>query len=361
MTRILVVIQPLFLISVFAVFLVTDNAISWTFRADFEKLENGSYAQGASGFHNCGSTTTVTSSLAHSGQKAARFKWIYPEWTYSSDTIGFDHDEYMIYDSAGGFGTAGGAKMFRVIGSSSNDGIFYGKGSPDAFHIFLHHGYNAQPVTELPGRTITIMHGNEGFTSCRGEITYPSSTVTERISEDTEVWARAYFYFQSPWSWACAPAIKVLRIVNLRHSDGSAGGLISVYSDRFGRIRLSNEPGGVAYSCSDVFDLDRWQCIEIYVKLSTEAGVIRIWKDGNLIIEDTSRLTVKEVTDYATNAWFMSWWNGGPTQQQNNYVDDVIITTDRPKNEDRYGNSFIGLKHILESPSNLKIIQSQDE
>ena len=337
-----------------------SNVRCWIFGADFETIKEGSLAQGNSGFSSCGSKTTVTSSVVHSGMKAARFEWIYPEWSHISNTIGFDDEQCLIYDTSGGLSSAGAWRLFKVSGSAANDGHFCGYSTPGEFQIALHPGFG-RPKTELAGKRITLSHGSPGFKTCRGEVGYRVLDASETISEGSQLWARAYYYFQSPWNWSCAPGIKILRSAHLIHTDESAAGMISVYADNAGRITLSNEPAGLQYHRDHSFDLDRWQCIEIYVKLSAELGIIRIWKDGILIIEDATAPTMMDSSDYAVNAWFMGWWNGGVTQFQINYIDDILITTELPDSSDMHGNPFIGPKVKVLPPTNLNVIIPSDE
>jgi hypothetical protein len=179
--------------------------------------------------------------------------------------------------------------------------------------------------------------GSDGWASTMGSINYPS-----KLSEGSEVWARGYFYFSSPWSWSCSPVVKVLRGVHVAHSNGSNVGYLSVFADGGGNILLSNEIGDVQLSTGVRFDLDRWQCIEMYTKLSATNPIFRIWKDGNLIYEDTRSKTLSSSSDYADFAYIMSYWNGGSPRDQVQYVDSFVITTDRPSSADNKGNLMVG-------------------
>ncbi|HAR44471.1 MAG TPA: hypothetical protein DCS07_17875 [Bdellovibrionales bacterium] len=174
-----------------------------------------------------------------------------------------------------------------------------------------------------------------------GLLYYPST-----VGNGTEVWARGYYYFASPWSWANASggyrAIKLLRGI------GTSNGFLSVFSDTNGVIQLSNEPGDEqTYTSPDspgapLYEKDKWQCIEMYVKLSATQGAFRIWKNGVLVQEDMNTKTLRNASDSATNAYFMSNWNDTVVQAQTMYMDDVVVTTDRPTKVDAKGNPMIG-------------------
>ena len=65
---------------------------------------------------------------------------------------------------------------------------------------------------------------------------------------------------------------------------------------------------------------------------------------GDVVVEklnfNTASLTGAEVMNFA---YVMSYWNGGAPQNQTQYIDDVIISTDRPVDQDTQGNPVIGL------------------
>lgn len=183
---------------------------------------------------------------------------------------------------------------------------------------------------------------------------FPVFDKTVPLSEGQEIWARGYFYFASPWSFTATPVVKVMRIHVANASGGNvgwhsieAGGVLNgdngtLNANRLGYILSSNEPISRQASTGEMFDIDRWQCMEIYVKLSTTTPVTRIWKDGKLIYENKSDKTLSSSTDYANSVVVMSYWNGGAPQNQIEYVDDIIVTTDTPHSKDSAGNAMIG-------------------
>jgi hypothetical protein len=192
---------------------------------------------------------------------------------------------------------------------------------------------------------MTWPKGNEGWGVAHGEFTYPSV-----VTNGGEVWARGNFYFATPWSWACSPVVKVLRGVHVSTSSGSNIGYLSVFADSDGNILLSNEPGDAQISTGVKFDLNAWQTIEMYVKLSTSDPIFRIWKNGSLIYESRSQTTLGSSTNRADLAYIMTNWNGGAPQSQVQYIDDLIITTDKPVQVDSKGNPMIGSSNVVSTP-----------
>ena len=162
------------------------------------------------------------------------------------------------------------------------------------------------------------------------------------LGEGDELWARGYFYFKSPWSWTCSPVIKILRGARVKTGSGDHIGYLSIFSNTNGTILLSNEVHATQPGTGANFDLDRWQIIEMYIKFSTMAPIFRIWKDGVLIIEDQTYRTLNNTTDVADFSYIFTYWNGNVPQDQVNYIDDFVFTTDRPSNQDDHGNYMIG-------------------
>lgn len=182
--------------------------------------------------------------------------------------------------------------------------------------------------------------GSEGWGVAHGEIIYP-----QRVTNEQEIWARGYYYFSSPWSFAAKPVSKILRI-HIANSLGNHVGYHSVLAGgdigTLGHILPSNEVSEARLDTGVLFDIDEWQCIEIYLKLSPNNPITRIWKNGILIYENIKRPTLKSTTDYADFSYILSYWNGGAPQNQIMYVDDFIITTTKPSKFDSKKNSMIG-------------------
>jgi len=187
--------------------------------------------------------------------------------------------------------------------------------------------------------------GSDGWGSVHGSFPFP-----QRVTNDQEIWARGYYYFSSPWSFVSTPVFKILRIhianasgKNVGYHSVLAGGIKNPWPDNtLGYILASNEITPSQPNTGVRFDIDKWQCIELYVKLSISQPVMRIWKNGIMIYEDKKRPTIKSATDYADFSYIMTYWNGGAPQDQTQYVDEFIITTDKPSQVDSKGNAMIG-------------------
>lgn len=194
-----------------------------------------------------------------------------------------------------------------------------------------------------------LVTNGTGFATTTGVVGVP-----ETVTEGNDVWARGYFYFPVGWDWTCDPVIKILR-VHVVDAVGSNVGHVSVFGHSTGIIRYSNEVSGPIFNTSTLFDIGAWQTIEIYVHTSTTSPIVRIWKNGVLIYEATTDATLSATDDYVENVFFMSYWNGGVTVDQQQYIDDVQITNNQPNNQDAAGNYMIGPSDWNSTPARVVV------
>jgi len=189
--------------------------------------------------------------------------------------------------------------------------------------------------------------GSAGSDTTGGEINYPT-----QLSSGSEIWGRFYLYTPSPPAWQWNSIVKVFRLAHL------PGGYISIFN-YYGSnsIALSNELDAQVNherATGYQFDYNKWQCLEMYIKFSKTNGIIRIWKDGILIREENQTRTtdnppfyhgyqtISSDSDLANYALVWTYWNNGAPQNQDAWVDDIVITTDTPTNRDAYGHPMIG-------------------
>jgi hypothetical protein len=203
------------------------------------------------------------------------------------------------------------------------------------------------PHTGTKSARIEWVQGSVGWAEAGGSVIYHP---VGPLSEGSEVWLRTYFYMKSPWDWTSDPASKLLRI-HVEDVNNSNTGYHSLYIDPVGRLQLSNEPADEQTYSKDPqlqLSVDRWQSIEYYLKLSTTTPVFRIWKEGVMVMEDTTTPTLQKTTDSADFTYIRTYWNGGSPINQVEYMDDLVIftklptETDRPANQDAAGNYMVG-------------------
>lgn len=97
-------------------------------------------------------------------------------------------------------------------------------------------------------------------------------------------------------------------------------------------------------SSSMVVSKNTWETYEVYVKFSATAGkgIYRVWKNGKLYYENTKWPTLASSADQSDYALLFTYWNGNAPQSQALFVDDLIVTNEKPANKDSVGNAYIG-------------------
>jgi len=188
--------------------------------------------------------------------------------------------------------------------------------------------------------------GSEGFAEDHGEYSI------QTVPNGGNIWIRGYFYFPSGFDFTASPVSKFIRL------KLSTGGYVSLLfnanvpsTPNVGKLIVGND--SVAYNWqqdiqNSAISTGSWHCVEMHLRLSTTAPILRAWLDGNLVYNDTSNVQVLSGTN-ANLIYIMTNWNGGVPKTQSEYMDDIVITTDTPSQVDSKGNSMIG--PISGSPS----------
>ncbi len=118
---------------------------------------------------------------------------------------------------------------------------------------------------------------------------------------------------------------------------------------------------------SDRPKLGVWETYELYLYMDTVPVLpggksrVRFWKNGKLVAELNDVKTLNTVSSYSPSFLLFTYWNGGnptctgthPTKSQSLYIEDLVITTDKPSSRDALGNAMIG-SHVSESASKVK-------
>lgn len=190
-----------------------------------------------------------------------------------------------------------------------------------------------------------------------GGLTFPAS-----LKEGDEIWYRLYAYFPSGFNFNGAPVVKFMRI-HVAGPGGSNNGWTSLFFDggvNGGELKVDHEVNHSAFFKSSPnngnvasISTGKWSAYELYIKFSATPGkgIIRVWKDGALKLEDKKAPTFKSSGDSAGRALIGTYWNGGSPKSQKMYIDDVVWTSQTPSNRDAKGNPFIGLGKSSPSPT----------
>lgn len=197
----------------------------------------------------------------------------------------------------------------------------------------------------------TITQGTTGFSEFGGQWIFPS-----KLREGEEMWYRAWVYFPSGFDFSCSgcsEGIKFMRVAT-KSSSGEHQGYQNYFvssnamiiatsvnsKDFYGRWPV-NEIRGIG----DQISTGTWHAYEQYIKFSgvPGKGIMRTWQDGKLIFEDTETATLRSTSSTADFAWIFSYWNNNAPKTQSAFIDDIVITNERPDNLDSKGNPYIGV------------------
>ena len=210
-----------------------------------------------------------------------------------------------------------------------------------------------------------IKEGATGWGTWGGTITLP-----QHLDSGDEVWIRLRMFVPEDFDYTSSSEgsrLKFLR-VRTRSASDSNHGYDDIYINPPGR----QEPYGFIYegeqkwrmfgSPKTSINKGTWETWEYYLRFDsvpvTSGGraIVRVWKNGELILETTERKTLKTAESYATAVYLFTYWNGGSPKTQHLYVDDIVITTSTPGDRDRYGNAFVGVGNELSAPRPPKVL-----
>jgi hypothetical protein len=189
--------------------------------------------------------------------------------------------------------------------------------------------------------------------NARGSVAGGGFYFPSYVGAGGEIWSRGYYYFASPWTWSaatseeCGCAIKTNRI-HIRSASGTHVGYDGIISNSYGSPYVNCETCGTGLNVyqnvggSINLEPDRWYAVEVYVKAHPTDGVVRMWIDGQLKVEQRGLQTLSSGSDAMDYTWFMGYWNGGCGQSQVMYMDDLVVTTEPPSVRDASGNPMIG-------------------
>ena len=163
------------------------------------------------------------------------------------------------------------------------------------------------------------------------------------LSEGSEIWVRWYQWVDSNWSWP-NNYVKFARL-HTTLSDGTSNEGFVGLGDGWNSVYYGNEPLDVPTQDFSSMTKGQWQCWEMYHKISRTGGtaIARVWRDGVLVFTDNTHANLRSAGDLLTEAQFYGTSNcPGISQTQYIWMDDIIITSDRPSTQDAYGNYMIG-------------------
>lgn len=199
-------------------------------------------------------------------------------------------------------------------------------------------------------------HFKHGDTCWENRLTcgagYNFDEVGGNLGEGDELWVRGYYFFPDGWDWGSVKAAEKRKILRFRVDGRGYLSVIAVWEGgSHAQVESSSEiEPDYAHWTGSYFTQNsgKWYSVEQYVKFSTSSSVAvhRIWLDGVLVSEHAPdhnpHGTLESAADVVSSILFFTYWNGGKRTSQSAYIDDVVITTDKPAQVDSLGNSMIG-------------------
>lgn len=202
---------------------------------------------------------------------------------------------------------------------------------------------------------MSIRRGSEGWEEFGGYLGFPQG-----VSAGQEIWVRFALYFMPGYDLPHYGP-KFFRLQTGTDSDHSSG-FIDMYLHDIGDrapfwiryepdVLIYGEDGAWRYlGANNNMWMKRgvWETYEFYAKLddvpASQGGrsLIRVWKNGELVGEIKDIRTLQSKSIRSNLMYLFTYWNGGATQDQYVYLDDLKVTTDTPSARDKHGNPFIG-------------------
>ncbi len=214
---------------------------------------------------------------------------------------------------------------------------------------------------------LNVTEGSRGFGKLGGIIDLPKCTHADgrKLVKGDDIWIRLRLKFPVGFEFNPQGRNKFLRLRTYHNDNGVRK------SEGYNDLYINSPPGRAnpdggyspyhyifegaaqwyrAGTISDFFKLGQWNTIEYHVRLddkkASEGGnpIVQVWYNGKLIGETSERITLKRSDSYVQELYLFTYWgNYAAHKSQKFYVDDFVMTSDKPTNRDAHGNPFIGV------------------
>ena len=216
-----------------------------------------------------------------------------------------------------------------------------------------------------------------------------AQSLPSHVSAGGEIWFRTWVKLPANYQWSPdRPGNKFMRLHTYK-GDGTNKQYIDAYSKTNG-ILVENWAAGVnnfyqtlgvklgspvinnspklGYRSDGAYI--GWEAVEIYIKVGPAGqGIFRSWRNGIPWFEDMKNATAQDSGGYIKGVNLFGHYSNtsneaGSPQDQSIWVDDIIITNERPSNTDSKGHPYIGVGDIkgvgdgkIISPPNPPLVQ----
>jgi len=229
---------------------------------------------------------------------------------------------------------------------------------------------DARSVSGSQSARISITEGSNGW----GEWGIAINHV-KKLKRYDEYWVRFHLFVPEGFSFDSLNddddsvwAVKFLRMQTQSRDGKTNFGYIDWYINR---PEIPGNPYSAPYRWiyegqnlwrpfgdpwEDRIQTGEWETYEMYVRFDSKPvsqggeAIIRMWKNGDLLKEVRDGITLKKSDAHSQRTLIFTWWAEGAPQSQHAYIDDLVLTTERPNVRDAQGNPMIGTRPLVAAP-----------
>ncbi len=184
-------------------------------------------------------------------------------------------------------------------------------------------------------------------------------SLRSRVYKGQSIWFKWAMYFPTGYDYLSSAEVQPsggrLKFMRLHTYDSSSqnSGYVDMYINHkdspygFQSIYEGQQQWSTMFGTDKLPAFDQWQEYQMMVTLDDQSvdeggqGMIRFWRNDELIHERTSIRTLTDSAGYATDMHYNTYWNGGAPATQTMYVDNFYATTIEPDFTDSNGNPKI--------------------
>lgn len=215
------------------------------------------------------------------------------------------------------------------------------------------------------GCKMQIKEGSDGWGQWGGRKNLPT-----KLYKGSEIWVRVHTYFPEDFDYNSSGAgnkLKFLRVHTMSEEGGKSGSCVGsnegfndwyiypdtkIFGDRpFGFIKECHGSWRTFGSFKNGVSIKKgvWETYEMYLKLDNVpaseggAGLVRVWRNEEFLGEFKDIPTLSTSKSYANSFLMFTYWNGYAPKTQHMYMDDLIVTNEKPGSYDSGGRPRIGV------------------
>ena len=190
-----------------------------------------------------------------------------------------------------------------------------------------------------------IERGMKGFGHWGATLRFPQA-----LHEEDELWVLLHLYLPESFDFGSPDHDLPLLRLHMASAGGKPQGFVGLsIVDAGRRLAIVRAAPGKPVermerppmSRGKPLERGRWHAIELHVRLASkgQAGRVQVWHDASLVAEHRHVALLPGTFSRMDHLFLFGTWPGGAPRTQSAYVDDLVLTSDRPKQRDRRGNA----------------------